>query len=187
MLLLLVAKPITYLLFVLCFRYRVSTPRALSLGQIAAVVGLRTTAGFVLLITGAYALWSFRNGGLVHHTSAEWVLLSVERAVIWSLLGFFVVSLRGRRLIGWIASAVGIDLAFDFAAAAAFEDSWTESLMTLVGLLALLIPLYTMGRRPSLRCRFLARHMCGTCGYDLRGNMTGVCPECGTIAGAIKR
>jgi rubrerythrin len=26
----------------------------------------------------------------------------------------------------------------------------------------------------------LARGQCGRCGYDLTGNVSGVCPECGT-------
>ena len=34
-------------------------------------------------------------------------------------------------------------------------------------------------RRPSLR--FVGPLICGECGYDLRGNVTGRCPECGSV------
>ena len=40
--------------------------------------------------------------------------------------------------------------------------------------------------RPILRRRALSRSgQCLTCGYDLTGNVSGVCPECGTIVEAF--
>jgi hypothetical protein len=33
--------------------------------------------------------------------------------------------------------------------------------------------------------RRLARGQCGLCGYNLRGNVSGVCPECGTEVIAV--
>jgi hypothetical protein len=37
-------------------------------------------------------------------------------------------------------------------------------------------------RRPSLRERRLRAGLCLQCGYDLRGNVSGTCPECGEKA-----
>lgn len=35
-------------------------------------------------------------------------------------------------------------------------------------------------KAPALRAKRIAHGCCGGCGYDLQGNVTGVCPECGT-------
>ena len=91
-----------------------------------------------------------------------------------------MAGLRGRRLLGWIVSAVGIDLAFDLALSATYDGSWIESGCAGLFLLSFLAPLYMIGRRPSLKSRFLAAHMCPECAYDLTGNTSGICPECGT-------
>jgi hypothetical protein len=37
-------------------------------------------------------------------------------------------------------------------------------------------------KRQRARHRTLGGSLCSHCGYDLRGNVSGVCPECGTIA-----
>jgi hypothetical protein len=38
-----------------------------------------------------------------------------------------------------------------------------------------------MGNRPhKLRRERLSKGLCVRCGYDLTGNVNGVCPECGT-------
>lgn len=49
----------------------------------------------------------------------------------------------------------------------------------LVTLLSLL-PLWCFVASPIIRWRRRYRGGCRTCGYDLRGNTSGVCPECGT-------
>ena len=38
-------------------------------------------------------------------------------------------------------------------------------------------------RGPYRRHRRRRKGLCPTCGYDLAGNVSGVCPECGTIVG----
>lgn len=43
----------------------------------------------------------------------------------------------------------------------------------------LILPVVRRARRRRLR-RGLARALCRSCGYDLTGNVSGVCPECGT-------
>jgi hypothetical protein len=55
---------------------------------------------------------------------------------------------------------------------------------------ALLLPVYLLGFAFTLRFRLVhasrrafrdrvARGLCGRCGYNLTGNASGVCPECG--------
>jgi rubrerythrin len=41
-----------------------------------------------------------------------------------------------------------------------------------------------VGRRATLLARFTARPLCRECGYDLTGNLSGQCPECGTLIGS---
>ena len=49
------------------------------------------------------------------------------------------------------------------------------SLLALAGLLALEVGLYRYLSRPAPR-----PGLCRSCGYDLEGNESGTCPECGT-------
>jgi hypothetical protein len=51
------------------------------------------------------------------------------------------------------------------------------AITALLGLLSL--PLMAKLRRAIVRRRRLLKGRCGDCGYSLRGNVTGVCPECG--------
>ncbi len=37
-----------------------------------------------------------------------------------------------------------------------------------------------LGRRADQPLKWAAEGKCGQCGYDLTGNVSGVCPECGT-------
>jgi len=43
-------------------------------------------------------------------------------------------------------------------------------------------PIFVMARRDETRRRRRSRGQCVACGYDLTGNLSGVCPECGTEA-----
>lgn len=38
-----------------------------------------------------------------------------------------------------------------------------------------------------LKRRMLDTGLCGSCGYDLTGNVSGTCPECGAGTGATPR
>ena len=55
--------------------------------------------------------------------------------------------------------------------------------------LALALPLYRSVARRRLRARerrnqhLRSLDLCPSCGYNLRGNVSGVCPECGTPTG----
>jgi hypothetical protein len=41
---------------------------------------------------------------------------------------------------------------------------------------------YRWDRPHELRRERRAKGLCVRCGYDLRGNVSGVCPECGEVA-----
>lgn len=58
--------------------------------------------------------------------------------------------------------------------------SW--ALLILAGLLGT-YPGVVFIRRPFRRARRLRNGWCLGCGYDLQGNISGVCPECGTLTG----
>ena len=55
--------------------------------------------------------------------------------------------------------------------------SW--ALLILAGLLGT-YPGIVFIRRPFRRARRLRNGWCLACGYDLQGNVSGVCPECGS-------
>ena len=86
LLVLLVAKPLTYLFFVLCFRYRVTLPRPLSYPRIAAIVMLAAVAGFVLIGADAITRWSFHSGHFSDRSFLNWSLLIAIRVGTWAFL-----------------------------------------------------------------------------------------------------
>ncbi|MBX3390571.1 MAG: hypothetical protein KF691_14070 [Phycisphaeraceae bacterium] len=98
----LVKYPI-YVLFILCFRYRVSTPTPLSLSSVNLAALLRTIGGILVLATIAM----FATG--VADAPEGWLslaLLLAERALLWLVIGA-VFHLRGRRLVGFAFSGTG--------------------------------------------------------------------------------
>jgi len=50
----------------------------------------------------------------------------------------------------------------------------------IVPLLAVPYPVFAFIRGPVRRWRRQRKGLCRKCGYDLTGNVSGVCPECGT-------
>lgn len=61
-------------------------------------------------------------------------------------------------------------------------------LHALAGALLVAAALLGGGLRAALRRRWrLANHMCVACGYDLAGNESGTCPECGTAVPSASR
>jgi hypothetical protein len=66
-----------------------------------------------------------------------------------------------------------------YAYAAYVVPQWLPiALLTLPPIIKLAIVLI----RRLARRRRRGRGLCGRCGYDLRGNESGTCPECGTAA-----
>lgn len=183
-----VGKLPIYLFFLLAFRYRVSTAAPLSAARIFGLAALRTLLGLLVFSTAWLLLPnSFERSDI----ALRWIVLLAERSLIWAFVGWFAM-LRGRRLLGFIVSGTGIDLAYDLVIPAMFLASPATGLSagSVLGFfgfafVGFLLPLHVIGRRPSLRSRFLAANMCCTCGYDLVGLAAPVCPECGTPAADV--
>lgn len=58
-----------------------------------------------------------------------------------------------------------------------------EGIVFVVGFTALLVAALILRSYPRIQVSRAAdglRTACGRCGYNLRGNQSGVCPECGT-------
>jgi hypothetical protein len=51
--------------------------------------------------------------------------------------------------------------------------------IALAGTAAVMVPLWVLIYPAELREERRARGQCPQCGYDLTGNVSGVCPECG--------
>lgn len=189
LLLLLVGKPLVYWLFILCFRYRVSTPEPMSMATAKMIAGTRAAIG-LLAAVGTYLLLIVlfeQLGPVSAGMFVWWLVVLVERAIVWYVLGARSAKLTGRRLLGWTLSGVGIDLAFDLTVYAASFSNPAAIVLLGLALAMFLSPLYRIGRRPSLKARFLAKVMCRKCGYDLSGIGDRPCPECGTSQHAAPR
>ncbi len=185
-----VVKPFLYWFFLLAFRYRVSTDRPLSSRRVVKFAAIRAGVGLGVLL-GAWLLLGLLN------LAAAWIFLVAERFMVWTMIGWHL-PLKGRRLFGFICSGAGIDIFMDinvalggiFGASSVPLGAWGGIAVLLLiefgAIGAFLYPLYSIGRRRSLRARFFAKDVCRSCGYDLTGNTTGVCPECGTAIKAAR-
>ena len=181
---LLVVKPATYFAFIQAFRYRVSRDVPMSFRLAVGLAAARTLIG-ALLLGGVAAAGGLLSGSSVAGESRAgllWAFLAAERLALWLGLGLYA-GLRGRRLVGWTISGVCIDLAYDVAVGVSLADQWLIHAAILAAVTVFLALLHAIGRRRSLRDRFATTPRCGRCGYDLTGNESGVCPECGTGVG----
>ena len=177
---LLVVKPATYFAFIQAFRYRVSRDVPMSFRRAVWLTVTRTLVG-AALVAGAAAIAGLLLQFLdpTFRVVAMWAALAGERLGLWLCLGLYA-GLRGRRLVGWTVSGVGIDLAYDVAAGVSLADQWLIHAGILGAVLLFIAALHKIGRRASLRERFAVGVRCVRCAYDLTGNVSGICPECGT-------
>lgn len=176
--LLLLMKPITYVFFILAFRYRVGTPEPFSREQAVSLAIARAVVGIGLLFVAWLVMRAPDNEA--DRLFASWAVLLAERALVWAFIGWRILKLDLRRLSGWTLSGVGIDLAFDITVGTSLFFGSLPSLFLLGALALFLVPLYTIGSRPSLKARFFAENLCTNCRYDLTGLTSQLCPECGT-------
>ena len=179
---LLVVKPATYFAFIQAFRYRVSRDVPMSFRLAIGLTVTRTAVGAALL--GGVALVAsvlYRTSAIEpgYREALLWGVLGVERLGLWLCLGVYA-GLRGRRLVGWTISGVCIDLAYDVAVGVTLADEWLIHSGILGAVFVFIAALHKIGRRRSLRARFDSAPRCARCTYDLTGNLSGVCPECGT-------
>lgn len=61
--------------------------------------------------------------------------------------------------------------------------SGPDALACIVGLAVIAVPLVVLTLAERCIVAWPGRHCCRDCGYDLTGNTTRVCPECGRKAG----
>ncbi len=82
--------------------------------------------------------------------------------------------------MGWIISGTLINAAFDAAVIAGLLAGWVypAGIVLLIG--GFIAIMERLGRRASLQARFSSDPLCATCQYNLTGNLSGICPECGT-------
>ncbi|MCP3903065.1 MAG: hypothetical protein GY715_05455 [Planctomycetes bacterium] len=177
----LAVKPVAYFLFIQAFRFRVSRPAPLRYSQVFKLVLLRTGLGLVFVGGGAALLWFT---GKDHLMIASWVYLYAARLAAWWIVGRYGAVLRGRRLIGWTISGTLMNLAFDVATVGGAFAGWLFPLVIMAVVASGIGLLDMIGRRSALRVRF-RDDVCSTCAYDLSGNVSGRCPECGAYADPI--
>lgn len=182
LLILLVIKPLAYFAFIQAFRYRVNRPVPLRLSQAFALTAARL--GLSIVFVGAWlgllaAIGNSMQAGERVLMISSWIFLHVERVFSWWLVGAKGAELIGRRLLGWVISGTLLGTAFDIAMVWGLIDGLVPQIAVIVVIAVLIAALHTIGRRDSLRLRFADGRFCAACRYDLSGNLSGRCPECG--------
>lgn len=172
---LLIVKPITYFAFIQAYRYRVSAHIPMTYGRAAGLALIRALVGVAIIGGSAWAIVGSGDGGAL---AFAWPVLILERLAVWLAIGYGLARLRGHRLAGWTLGGCAIDVAYDISIAfALFEALWAHAAVA-AGAGIWIFFLTKAGRRLELRGRFRGCR-CGGCGYDLTGNLSGICPECG--------
>ncbi len=174
-------KPLVYYAFIQAFRYRVSADIPLSFGRVFKLTLMRTGLGVAIFLVGAGIVIMLGDASPV---ISSMIFLYVARIGAWWLVGSWGAKLKGRRLLGWIISGWLINAAFDLSILLGAFTGYESVLMLLGGIFVFLIPLHLIGRRTSLKARFTLPH-CAKCEYNLIGNLSGVCPECGTPVNSL--
>ena len=169
-------KPLVYYAFIQAFRYRVSADIPLSFGRAFKLTLMRTGLGVAIFLVGAGIVATLGDANALLASS---IFLYVARIGAWWFVGSWGAKLKGRRLLGWIISGWLINAAFDLSILLGAFTGYESVLMLLGGILLFLIPLHLIGRRTSLKARFTLPR-CAKCDYSLIGNLSSVCPECGT-------
>jgi hypothetical protein len=170
----LLLKPLAYFAFIQAFRYRVSRAIPMSFRRAAGLALLRAGLGVAFFAAGAAIVIAARSDAVL---VASWAWLYAERLASWFIVGRFGAGIRGRRLAGWVIGGTLLNAAFDAGVIAGLFEAWPWVAAIAAGLAALIVPLHVIGRRAALRARYAAA--CPRCGYDLTGNLSGSCPECG--------
>lgn len=173
----LVIKPLAYFAFIQAYRYRVSRPIPMPMQRAVGLAAMRAGLGLGFTGVGALLLWSTQSSDLL---VASWIYLYAERLFSWWYVGWRGAGVRGWRLVGWVLYGTFINVAFDIAVVWGLIDGWMPAAIVTCGIAAFIWVLHAAGRRQSLRNRYAAKPACRTCDYDLTGNLSGQCPECGT-------
>ena len=178
-----VFKPLAYYGFIQAFRFRVSRPIPMTFKKAFMLTLFRAGLGVMIFLFG----WTV--GGFLE-TGGNWIFIWIwiyfylARVGAWFVVGKYGAGLRGRRLIGWIISGTLINVAFDSSVVFGAFAGPIGPFMVLGGIILFLVPLHLIGRRASLKARFTLP-LCSRCQYNLIGNLSGVCPECGTPVSSL--
>lgn len=172
----LLIKPLSYYAYIRAFRFRVCSAIPMTVKQAVGLAAIRAALGLVLVGGGAWAIanWSLSQGLL-----AGWIFLYIARILAWWIVGR-VARLRGVRMIGWIAGGEAINIVFDLAVAFGLATGVLPAIGAVALIAAFIYVLDWRGRRPELLARFSTSPSCRFCQYNLTGNLSGICPECGT-------
>lgn len=171
----LLIKPLTYFLFIQAFRYRVSRPIPMTSAQAGKLALLRAAIG--LLVVGGGTVLMLGVPGL---RFISWIYAYCARLWAWWFVGSRYADLVGHRLAAWTLFGTLINVAFDLAFVGGALAGPGVPLMVTGGIGVFIAVLSIIGRRGALKMRFVDAPNCMQCGYDLTGNLSGVCPECGT-------
>lgn len=174
----LLIKPAAYFAYVHAFRFRVNRAVPITAGQAAKLAACRALLGVVLIGGGAYVLAKTRRGESA--VLASWVYMFAARIFAWWSVGRFLAKLQGRRLFAWIFFGTLMNVAFDGAVIAGVFVVWYFAAPFVAGIGVLIVILLATGSRDRLRMNFSGDPLCGVCQYNLTGNLSGICPECGT-------
>jgi hypothetical protein len=177
LLIFLVLKPLAYYAFIQAFRYRVNRPIPMSFGKAAKLAALRAGIGVLLVGLGAAALAGIGSDRLWR---LSWIYLYGERLFARWVVGAYGAGLVGRRLLGWTIGGTAVNAAFDLAVLARITEGWLYPLVICAPIGVFIYVLHVVGRRDLLRARFPTYPLCWKCQYNLTGNISGICPECGT-------
>lgn len=172
----LLVKPLAYFAFINAFRYRVSRPIPMRTGQAVVLTAARAGLGVGIIGVGVGVLAVLKNDQL---WAWSWLYLYVERISSWWLVGAQGAGLRGRRLVGWIISGTLLNAGFDVAVVWGLMEGPAPQVGIVAMIGMFIIALHVIGRRDSLKARFASLRNCAACHYDLTGNLSGKCPECG--------
>ena len=167
---------------------------------------LTFVASAIVAYMGIATLGNFYAMGLPHSPVGALYQRSIEASLLWMLLWSGVgcyAGMRGRWSEYWLGVAVitlvplllvlptGAIVWWDVAAWL-LEDSlfpspfWIKGLMVFMGLGPLIFGACCAGLlRLQLQYweRALRKGVCQKCSYNLTGNVSGICPECGTPVG----
>ena len=174
--LLVLIKPLSYFAYIRAFRYRVCAAIPMSMKRSVSLTALRAGLGLALVGGGAWLIQASDLGG---NEILQWGSLYLVRAFAWWIVGR-VADLRGWRMLGWIIGGEAINVVFDFAILAGLATGVVPAIGAVVLIAIFVALLEWRGRRPELIARFSADPNCPVCQYNLTGNLSGICPECGT-------
>ncbi len=178
-----ILKPLCYFAFIRAFRYRVSGPIPMTTVQSVRLAILRAVIGPAFMVGGAtvFAL-PFGHSEETLRVLAVWFFLS--RILAWYVVGSMSARLRGTRLWAWTGLGTLLNLLIDGSFYAGYffgPGGWVG----FVSIPLLISALDVRGSRQLLRERFDGCPRCTQCAYNLTGNLSGICPECGTPVGPL--